>query len=134
LARPRRAARLHRSRPARSSSRARRPARWRRPPGAPRAPRYAYAYCPCWTLSGTSGVRGALAAVPRGERFDLAGLTQHLVHIRGVQLLGMDQLAGEFLERDGAPLHQVQQLLVEFERRALGLERLAQHRRDVVLV
>ena len=72
--------------------------------------------------------------MPRGERFDLAGLAQHLVDVRGVQLLDMDHLAGEFLERDGAAFHQMQQLLVELQRGALGVEGLAQHRRDVVLV
>src|SRR5688572_24683343 len=48
----------------------------------------------------------------RSERGELAGLAQHLVHIGGMDLLGVDHLADEFLQCDEAPFDQRQQLAV----------------------
>ena len=59
------------------------------------------------------------------EGGNLSGSTKHLVHLAGMQLLGIDHLAGILLEHHGAAFRTSEQLPIEGQRLALRLQRLA---------
>src|SRR6266480_6754134 len=65
---------------------------------------------------------------------EFSRFAQHLVNFRGMQLLGVDHLPRELLQGDEASLYKAEQFPVELERAAFGLQRFAQHRRDVMLM
>ena len=65
------------------------------------------------------------------ERRDGAGLSEHLIHVAGVQFLCLNHLPRIFLEHYRRALDGEQKLLVEREGLALGCERLPQNGADV---
>src|SRR5437588_9615307 len=65
---------------------------------------------------------------------EFSRFAQHLVNFSGMQLLGVDHLPCELLQGDEASLYKAEQFPVELERAAFGLQRFAQHRREVMLM
>jgi hypothetical protein len=68
------------------------------------------------------------------ERSYVPGNTEHLIHFAGMQFLGIDHLSGVFLKHHRTALRKFEQLPIEGERLALGFQRFAQDRANVVLV
>ena len=56
------------------------------------------------------------------ERRELSRLPQHLVHFRGMELLGVDHLPRELFQRDEASFDEREQFPIEFERVGFGFQ------------